>query len=31
MAKKIVFDEEINPNEYIVVPGMSAVPRIKVR
>ena len=28
---KIVFDEKIDPNEYIVVPGMSVVPKIKVR
>ena len=28
---KIVFDEKIDSNEYIVVPGMSVVPKIKVR
>lgn len=28
---KIVFDEKINPEEYIIAPGMSVVPRIKVR
>ena len=28
---KIVFDEKIDPNEYTIVPGMSVVPKIKVR
>ncbi len=28
---KIVFDEEINPNEYNIVPGMSVVPKVKVK
>lgn len=28
---KIVFDEKIDPNEYIVVPGMSVVPKVKVK
>lgn len=28
---KIVFDEKIDSNEYIIVPGMSVVPRIKVK
>lgn len=28
---KIVFTEEINPNEYSIIPGMSVVPKIKVK
>jgi len=28
---KIVFDEKIDPNEYTIVPGMSVVPKIKVK
>lgn len=28
---KIVFTEEINPNEYTIVPGMSVEPRVKVK
>lgn len=28
---KIVFTEEINPEEYNIVPGMSVVPRVKVK
>ena len=28
---KIVFDEEINPDEYNIVPGMSVVPKVKVK
>ncbi len=28
---KIVFDEKIDPNEYTIVPGMSVVPKVKVR
>ena len=28
---KIVFDEKIDSEEYIIVPGMSVVPRIKVK
>ncbi|MBQ2645274.1 HlyD family secretion protein [bacterium] len=28
---KIVFDEEINPEEFIIVSGMSVVPKVKVK
>ncbi|MGN1154230.1 MAG: HlyD family secretion protein, partial [Candidatus Gastranaerophilaceae bacterium] len=28
---KIVFDEKIDTDEYIIAPGMSVVPRVKVR
>ena len=28
---KIVFDEEINPDEYNIIPGMSVVPKVKVK
>jgi membrane fusion protein (multidrug efflux system) len=28
---KIVFTEKIDPNEYNIVPGMSAVPKVKVK
>lgn len=28
---KIVFDEVINPEEYTIVPGMSVVPKVKVK
>ena len=28
---KIVFTEEINPNEFSIIPGMSVVPRVKVK
>lgn len=28
---KIVFDEEIDPNEYNIVPGMSVVPKVRVK
>lgn len=28
---KIVFTEEINPQEYTIVPGMSVVPKVKVK
>lgn len=28
---KIVFTEKINPNEYNIVPGMSVVPKVKVK
>ena len=28
---KIVFTENINPNEYNIVPGMSVVPKVKVK
>lgn len=28
---KIVFDEEIDPNVYNIVPGMSVVPKVKVK
>ena len=28
---KIVFDEKIDPNEFNIVPGMSVVPKVKVR
>ena len=28
---KIVFDEEINQDEYNIVPGMSVVPKVKVK
>ena len=28
---KIVFTEEIDPNEYSIIPGMSVVPKIKVK
>lgn len=28
---KIVFTENIDPNEYIIVPGMSVVPKVKVK
>ena len=28
---KIIFDEEINPDEYNIVPGMSVVPKVKVK
>lgn len=28
---KIVFDEKIDPNEYTIVPGMSVVPKVRVK
>ncbi|MBE7703303.1 MAG: HlyD family secretion protein [Cyanobacteria bacterium SIG28] len=28
---KIVFTEDINPNEYSIIPGMSVVPKVKVK
>ncbi|MBR1775657.1 HlyD family secretion protein [bacterium] len=28
---KIVFTEEINPEEYSIIPGMSVVPKVKIR
>ena len=28
---KIVFTEEINPEEYAIIPGMSVVPKVRVR
>ena len=28
---KIVFDEEINFEEYNIIPGMSVVPKVKVK
>ena len=28
---KIVFTEKIDPDKYIIVPGMSVVPKVKVR
>lgn len=28
---KIVFTEEINPDEYAIIPGMSVVPKVKIR
>ncbi len=28
---KIVFDEKIDPNEYNIIPGMSVVPKVRVR
>lgn len=28
---KIIFDEEIDPQEYIIVPGMSVEPRVRVK
>ena len=28
---KIVFDEEINTNEYNIIPGMSVIPKVKVK
>ena len=28
---KIVFDEEINPDEYTIVSGMSVIPKVKVK
>ena len=28
---KIVFTEEIDPNEYSIIPGMSVVPKVKVK
>ena len=28
---KIVFDEEIDPNEYNIIPGMSVVPKVRVK
>ncbi len=28
---KIVFTEKINPDEYIIVPGMSVVPKVRVK
>ena len=28
---KIVFDEEINPEEYNIIPGMSVIPKVKVK
>ena len=28
---KIVFDEEINQDKYNIVPGMSVVPKVKVK
>ena len=28
---KIVFTEEIDPNEYQIIPGMSVVPKVKVK
>lgn len=28
---KIIFTEEIDPNEYTIVPGMSVVPKVKIK
>ena len=28
---KIVFDETINPEEYSIIPGMSVVPKVRIR
>lgn len=28
---KIVFTEDIDPNEYAIIPGMSVVPKVKIR
>lgn len=28
---KIVFDEKIDPSEYSIIPGMSVVPKVKIR
>ena len=28
---KIVFDEKINPEEYNIIPGMSVIPKVRVR
>lgn len=28
---KIVFTEEVNPKEYSIIPGMSVVPKVKIR
>ena len=28
---KIIFTEKINPNEYAIIPGMSVVPKVKVK
>ena len=28
---KIVFTEEIDPEEYAIIPGMSVVPKVKVK
>ena len=28
---KIVFDENINPEEYNIIPGMSVVPKVRIR
>jgi len=28
---KIVFDEEINPEQYNIIPGMSVIPKVKVK
>ncbi len=28
---KIVFDEKIDPNEYNIIPGMSVIPKVRVR
>ena len=28
---KIVFTEKINPDEYNIIPGMSVIPKVKVR
>jgi len=28
---KIVFTEEINPDEYTIIPGMSVVPKVRIR
>ena len=28
---KIVFDEDINPDEYNIIPGMSVIPKVKVK
>ena len=28
---KIVFTEEIDPNEYAIIPGMSVVPKVRIR
>ena len=28
---KIIFTEEINPDEYQIIPGMSVVPKVKIK
>ena len=28
---KIVFTEQIDPNEYSIIPGMSVVPKVRIR